>query len=90
MQSIGRLGVRVSSKKLLRRLESKLIIEEPPEDARPTLPSQRAWGGRRGYCYVTPRTEIEAFSFEGNDYRFVTKSDLTYIYKICTSTNTQT
>ena len=82
MREVGSRGVRVSSAKLLRRLELKRIIAEPPLCERPTLPSRRAWGGPRGYCYVIPLLTCDAFMFEGGSYRFVTEEGQTYLYKL--------
>lgn len=82
MRELGCAGKKVDSSKLLRRLERKLIIEEPPACVRPVLPSARKWGGKRGYHYVIKKLALNAFDFEGNSYRFVTEDDKTYLYKI--------
>lgn len=82
MRAAGVRGDKVCSTKLLRRLESKGIIGEPPVSARPVLPSARKWGGKRGYCYVARGMESDAFDFEGTSYRFIEEGGLTYLYKI--------
>jgi hypothetical protein len=82
MFGLGAVGEKVRSSKLLRRLEQKGVIEEPPESERPTLPSARKWGGKRGYCYVRKKLMLDAFDFEGTSYRFVEEEGKTYIYKI--------
>jgi hypothetical protein len=81
MQIVGALCVRVSSPKLLRRLESKGLIREPAVVDRPRLPSQRRWGGRRGYCYVVQVDSRQSFMFEGSLYCFILEKNLTYLYK---------
>lgn len=82
MRAIGLRGAQVCSTKLLRRLEAKGIIEEPPPGERPSLPSRRAWGGRRGYRYVINKLNCDAFDFEGTSYRFSEEDGLTYLYRI--------
>jgi hypothetical protein len=82
MHAVGVPGEAVRSSKLLRRLESKQIIEEPPMSERPLLPSARKWGGKRGYHYVVKKSALVAFNFEGNSYRFLEESGKTYLYKI--------
>jgi hypothetical protein len=72
----------VTSSKLLRRLEKKGFIKEPHERDRPLLPSKRAWGGKRGYCYVSPLIQAEYFNFEGSSYAFHKEEIITYIYRI--------
>lgn len=82
MRGIGTAGQRVRSSKLLRRLEKKGLIEEPPASERPALPSARKWGGKRGYCYVASKTVSTTFDFEGARYHCVEEDNRTYIYKI--------
>lgn len=73
--------VLVTSRKLLRRLESKGVLKEPDENERPTLPSEKRWGGSRGYCYVDPPPYGE-FRFEGFDYVTVAIGGRSYLYRI--------
>jgi hypothetical protein len=75
-------GKLVTSSKLLRRLEKKGFIKEPHERDRPTLPSRRSWGGKRGYCYVSPLLTVTHFDFEGSSYAFRSDEVITYIYRI--------
>lgn len=82
MRGIGETGRRVRSSKLLRRLEKKGLIEEPPLSERPSLPSARKWGGKRGYCYVISKTASSTFDFEGARYHCAEEDNRTYIYKI--------
>lgn len=72
----------VDSSKLLRRLEAKRIIGQPDVSAEQLLPSLRGWGGKRGYCHVTPLRQCSEFSFEGSDYTTVTIGGRFYIYRI--------
>ena len=82
MLGVGEVGQKVRSAKLLRRLETKGLIEEPPLSERPTLPSASKWGGKRGYCHVASRAAAVTFDFEGSRYHCVDEDNRTYIYKI--------
>ena len=80
MLESGNSGALVTSAKLLRRFEKKGLIREPEASERPALPSRRSWGGKRGYCYVTPVADVKSFHFEGSNYYYLTDDKLTYIY----------
>ncbi len=82
MFGLGVVGEKVRSSKLLRRMEQKGLLVEPPIIERPAQPSARKWGGKRGYCYVIPLLTCDAFMFEGGSYRFVTEEGQTYLYKL--------
>ena len=70
----------VRSGRLLRRLVSKGLIEEPPEEQRPAKPSERVWG--KGYHYIQPIDgRPMEWDFEGSHYRIIQREQKFYVWK---------
>lgn len=70
----------VRSGRLLRRLASRDLIEEPPESQRPTQPSRRVWG--KGYHYAMPLDgKPKEWDFEGSHFQIIQRDQKFYVWK---------